>query len=128
MLDMKRSTITLAVLAAALPLAACGSSSEPANNAAAMAPGNASVMSADALGAKIRNLPEGQRRGVLFRAIRDAGPSGASCQSVTAMKEAASVNGNPTWNAVCDGTTQWTIVLTADQSASVTGPGPVTIK
>ena len=69
-------------------------------------------MSADTLGAKIRALPEGQRRGVLFRAIRDAGPSGASCQSVTAMKEAAATNGNPTWNAVCDGTTQWTIVLT----------------
>ncbi len=40
------------------------------------------------------------------------------------MKEAAATNGNPTWNAVCDGTTQWTIVLTADQSASVTAPAP----
>lgn len=125
---MKRSTITLAVMTAALPLAACGSSTEPtgANTTAAIS--NGSVMSADALGAKIRALPEGQRRGVLFRAIRDAGPSGAGCQSVTAMKEAAAVNRNPTWNAVCDNSTQWTIVLTADQSASVTGPGPVTIK
>lgn len=125
---MQRSTILLAMMAAALPLAACGSSSEPANNSAAAVTTNGTEMSADTLGAKIRALPEGQRRGVLFRAIRDAGPSGASCQSVTAMKEAAATNGNPTWNAVCDGTTQWTIVLTADQSASVTGPGPVTIK
>lgn len=126
---MKRSTITLAVMATALPLAACGSSTEPANNSAAIAAlDNGSVMSADALGTKIRDLPEGQRRGVLFRAIRDAGPSGASCQSVTAMKEAAAVKGNPAWKAVCDGTTQWTIVLTADQSASVTGPEPITIK
>ncbi|MDQ1232411.1 hypothetical protein [Sphingomonas sp. SORGH_AS_0879] len=124
---MKRSTITLAVMTAALPLAACGSSTEPANNTATVA-ATGNVMSADALGTKIRDLPEGQRRGVLFRAIRDAGPSGASCQSVTAMKEAAPVNGNPSWNAVCDNSTQWTIVLTADQSASVTGPGPVTIK
>lgn len=124
---MQRSTILLAVMAAALPLAACGSH-ETANNSAAAATMNGTEMSADTLGAKIRALPEGQRRGVLFRAIRDAGPSGASCQSITAMKEAAATNGNPTWNAVCDGTTQWTIVLTADQSASVTGPGPVTIK
>ncbi|QXT34274.1 hypothetical protein KV697_10545 [Sphingomonas sanguinis] len=124
---MQRSTILLAVMAAALPLAACGSH-ETANNSAAAATTNGTEMSADTLGAKIRTLPEGQRRGVLFRAIRDAGPSGASCQSITAMKEAAATNGNPTWNAVCDGTTQWTIVLTADQSASVTGPGPVTIK
>ncbi|MDQ1157538.1 hypothetical protein QE385_001865 [Sphingomonas sp. SORGH_AS 950] len=125
---MKRSTIALAVLAAALPLAACGSSTEAGNTSSAAVTSNGSEMSADALGAKIRALPEGQRRGVLFRAIRDAGPSGASCQSVTAMKEAAPVNGNPSWNAVCDGTAQWTIVMTADQSASVTGPGPVTIK
>ncbi|HJO64421.1 MAG TPA: hypothetical protein QF469_03695 [Sphingomonas sanguinis] len=126
---MQRSTIALALIAAALPLAACGSSSEPAaNNAAAAATTNGTEMSADALGAKVRALPEGQRRGVLFRAIRDAGPSGASCQSITAMQEAAPTNGNPTWNAVCDDTTQWSIVLTADQSASVTGPGPITIK
>lgn len=125
---MQRSTIALAVLAAAPPLAACGSSSEPANTTAAAATTNGTEMSADALGAKIRALPEGQRRGTLFRAIRDAGPSGASCQSITAMAEAAPTNGNPTWNAVCDDTTQWSIVLTADQSASVTGPGPVTIK
>ncbi|WP_343526143.1 hypothetical protein [Sphingomonas sp.] len=125
---MKRSTIALAVLVTALPLAACGSSTEAGNNSAAQVTTNGTEMSADALGAKVRALPEGQRRGVLFRAIRDAGPSGATCQSVTAMKEIAPVNGNPTWNAVCDGTTQWTIVLTADTSASVTGPGPVTIK
>lgn len=125
---MQRSTILLAVMAAALPLAACGSKTETADNSAAAVTTNGTEMTADTLGAKIRALPEGQRRGVLFRAIRDAGPSGASCQSVTAMKEAAATNGNPTWNAVCDGMTQWTIVLTADQSASVTGPGPVTIK
>lgn len=124
---MQRSTIALAIMAAALPLAACGSHTETAaNNSAAAAPGN--VMSADTLGARVRDLPAGQRQGVLFRAIRDAGPSGAGCQSITAMEEAAPTNGNPTWKAVCDGTTQWTIVLTADQSASVTGPGPVTIK
>lgn len=125
---MQRSTILLAVMAAALPLAACGSSTEPANNSAAAATSNGTEMSADTLGAKVRALPEGQRRGVLFRAIRDAGPNGSSCQSVTAMKEAAPTNGTPTWDAVCDDKTQWTIVLTADQSASVTGPGPVTIK
>ena len=125
---MTRSTIALAILATALPLAACGSSTEGGNNIAAQATTNGTELSADALGVKVRDLPEGQRRGVLFRAIRDAGPTGASCQSVTAMKEVAPVNGNPTWNAVCDGTAQWTIVLTADTSASVTGPGPVTIK
>ncbi|WP_322965283.1 hypothetical protein [Sphingomonas fuzhouensis] len=125
---MQRSTILLAVMAAALPLAACGSHETANNSAAAAATSNGTEMSADALGAKIRALPEGQRRGVLFRAIRDAGPNGASCQSITAMKEIAPVNGNPTWDAVCDDTTQWTIVLTADQSASVTGPGPITIK
>lgn len=73
---MQRSTILLAVMAAALPLAACGSKTETANNSAAAATSNGTEMSADTLGAKIRALPEGQRRGVLFRAIRDAGPSG----------------------------------------------------
>lgn len=123
-----RSTIVLAVMAAALPLAACGTSTEPANNGAAAATANGTEMSADTLGSKVRALPTGQRQGVLFRAIRDAGPSGAGCQSVTASEEAAPTNGNPTWKAVCDDTTQWTIVFTADQSASVTGPGPITIK
>ncbi|WP_314371845.1 hypothetical protein [Sphingomonas paucimobilis] len=126
---MKRTIITTAILAAALPLAACGSSTEATGNTAtAAAPSNTSGMSAQDLGAKVRNLPEGQRRGVLFRAIRDAGTSGATCQSVTSMTEIAPVNGNPTWTAVCDNVAQWTIVLTADGSASVTGPGPVKTK
>ncbi|WP_312487402.1 hypothetical protein [Sphingomonas sp.] len=123
---MKRTIIASTILAAALPLAACGGSNDtPTNNAMAAATTNTSAMSADELGAKVRDLPEGQRRGVLFRAIRDSGTSGASCQSVTSMAEIAPTNGNPTWTAVCDNVAQWTIVLTADGGATVTGPAPV---
>lgn len=122
---MTRTIIASAILAAALPLAACGGSNDtPTNNATAVTT-NASGMSADELGAKVRDLPEGQRRGVLFRAIRDSGTSGASCQAVTSMAEIAPTNGYPTWTAVCDNVAQWTIVLTADGGATVTGPAPV---
>ncbi len=54
---MQRSTILLAVMAAALPLAACGSKTETADNSAAAVTTNGTEMTADTLGAKIRALP-----------------------------------------------------------------------
>ncbi|MET4897726.1 hypothetical protein RN629_11310 [Sphingomonadaceae bacterium jetA1] len=120
---MMRSTTVLALLAAALPLAACGSSNEGGANTTQAAPANAST--AAAMGAKVRDLPEGQRNGVLFRAIRDSGSTGQSCQAVTSMREVAAVNGAPAWVAVCDNNAQWTIVFTADGGATVTGPFPL---
>lgn len=119
---MMRSTTVLALLAAALPLAACGSSNEGGANSALANPTNSS---ATEMGNKVRDLPEGQRNGVLFRAIRDSGSTGQSCQAVTAMSEIEPVNGNPAWRAVCDNNAQWTIVFTADGTATVTGPSPL---
>lgn len=120
---MNRSTLTALAALALAPLAACGQSDTAADNATPVT-NAAETAAAEGIdyGTRIRDLPEGQRRGVLFRAIRDSGQDGASCQAVTSMNEAAPTNGLATWNAVCDNTARWAIVFANDGTATVTGP------
>jgi hypothetical protein len=98
-----------------LPLAACGTSEErapaPANNAAA----------ATGVIATVENLPEGQVRGVLFRAIRDGGEA---CPQLTSFARAGSDAGRPAWTATCSDRSTWRIVIADDGTATVTGAAP----
>lgn len=63
--------------------------------------------------ARVRALPEGQRNGVLFRAIRDGG---RECQGVTRSEAAAEA----AWVATCDDGGQWVVALARDGTATVT--------
>ncbi len=99
------------LLAAPLLLVACGqgaSTEEPVTNV--------TVPEGNYVQA-IRTMPAGQRTGVMFRAIRDAG---RECQQVTDVKEAQAIDGAPTWVAVCDGSTRWLVAINADGIATVT--------
>ncbi len=97
-----------------LPLAACGPGGErsaaPVNTAA-----EAGYI------ARVEALPEGQLRGVLFRAIRDGGQT---CPQLTRFERDGSAEGRPVWNAVCSDQGRWRIVLADDGTAAVTGASP----
>ncbi len=95
-------------VAALLLLAACGG--EAAREEAAAAPAAGGYV------ARVRALPEGQRHGVLFRAIRDAG---RACQGVTASQEAGAPGAPAAWLATCDDA-QWVVTLADDGTATVT--------
>jgi hypothetical protein len=100
-----------ALLIAPLLLAACGqgaSSDQPTTNV--------TVPEGDYAQA-IRTMPQGQRVGVMFRAIRDAG---RECQQVTDVKEAKDIEGAPTWVAVCNGNARWLVAIDAGGIATVT--------
>ena len=97
-----------------LPLAACGTAEEraaaPTNNTA-----ETGVI------AQVESLPEGQVRGVLFRAIRDGGQP---CPQLTSFQRAGSEAGRPVWTANCSDQSAWRIVLADDGTATVTGAAP----
>jgi hypothetical protein len=96
----------------ALPLAACGGPSETtANEAFPAAPPTA-------IQQRVLDLPEGQRRGVLLRAILD---SGQQCQGVTAAPRIPDRQ-PPSWNAHCGNGTNWVVAIGPDGTARVTGP------
>ena len=99
-----------AMLAAALlPLAACGQSGTTAtNNITVPENGYTERMAA---------LTEGERNGVLFRAIRDGG---RDCQGVTRSQSIDPVQGQPAWVATCDNGGEWLVVLNNDGIATVT--------
>lgn len=78
--------------------------------------GNTAAPAADGYIAKVRALPEAQRNGVLFRAIRDAGQH---CQGVTSARSATTGDGNPAWVATCDDGSQWLVGLADDGTATV---------
>ncbi len=108
---------TLVPVLAALTLAACnqGAAPEQANAADGQALAN-DTAAAEAFGERIRALPDGQRRGVFLRAIRDGRED---CQEVTDAYEAAAVQGRATWIVTCDRTTPWTLSFRSDGVAIV---------
>jgi hypothetical protein len=95
------------LLPVALILAA-GCSGEPANRQAP-AQGNP-------FQDRIAAMPEGQRNGVLIRAIRDARQQ---CQQVESSAPGPEVSGHPTWRARCDGGASYTIVILPSGTAQV---------
>jgi len=96
------------------PLAACGQPSAPA------APANATSGETGYI-ARVEALPQGQLRGVLFRAIRDGG---STCPQLTGFERIAPVAGRPAWNATCSDRGRWRVILSDDGTASVTGSSP----
>jgi hypothetical protein len=96
-------------LAILLPLAACGTGGSEA-------PTNITVPD-NGYSARMASLNEGERNGVLFRAIRDAG---RSCQGVTRSQSIDPVEGKPAWVATCDDGTPWLVVMGNDGIATVT--------
>ena len=101
------------VMAALLPLAACG---DPTPKAPATP--DAAVFHADTtLIARITALPPGQLDIVLFRAIRDARQE---CQGIAASRRIDDQNGRPSWSAQCDRGGQFLLVLQPDGQMTVT--------
>jgi hypothetical protein len=96
-------------LAAALALAtaACGGGA-PTPNQANQAPSANVAASAQASGARIAALPDGERKGTFYRAIHDAG---MDCQQVDSSRAAGSYHGLPVWSADCRGGGHWTLVI-----------------
>lgn len=109
-----RSIAAGLVLAA---LTACGGGrTDTANEAAAARPTPQNNAQAAVLA-----LPEGQRNGVLFRAIRDAN---LQCQNVTRSTLAQqSTEQLPVFVATCDNGVDHPISITADGTAVIQSPG-----
>ncbi|WP_028967362.1 hypothetical protein [Sphingomonas phyllosphaerae] len=101
-----------AMIAAILPLslAACGSSPEAENAAAATNNSSGNYL------AQIGQLNEKERNGVLFRAISDAG---RACQGVTRSIAGPAIQGNPSWVATCDDGTPWVVSINDKGIATV---------
>jgi hypothetical protein len=95
----------------ALATAACGGGAPTANQANQgmnEAPAAGAAASAQASGARVAALPEGERNGTFYRAIHDAG---MDCQQVSASRAAGTYHGLPVWNADCRGGGHWTLVI-----------------
>lgn len=95
-----------------LGLAACGSPPATTANEAIPAAPPTKVQQ------QVIAMPDGQRRGVLLRAIVDAGQQ---CQGVTGAVR----NGEgmpPTYVAHCGDGSNWNVVIGPDGTARVTGP------
>jgi hypothetical protein len=99
-------------LALALATAGCG---QPARDPAVTP--TATPTAAGRYVQTVAALPEGQRRGVLFRAIVDAGHD---CQSIVDSSREAPVKGQATWSARCADGAVWLVALGDDGVAQVT--------
>lgn len=111
------------IAGAALALAGCGGSenssanasgNETAANTAAPAPNS------DAQN-QVRSLPDGQRNGVLLRAIRDAGQD---CQQVEGSELIATSNNLPVYMATCRGGAVYAVAIRNDGTAQVQAAMP----
>lgn len=108
------SLAACAPLAAFILLAGCGQPA-PAPAPKATAPAETGYI------ARVQALAPGQRDGVLFRAIQRA-PGGQTCQGVTLVEPRAPTKaGQPVWRVTCEGGAQWSVMLSDDGTALVTG-------
>ena len=109
---MKRPSILfLAPLAIPFALAACGQTGGTDTTTNITVPDNGYT-------AKMQALNEGERNGVLFRAIRDAE---RACQGVVRSQAVeGGAAGQPAWVATCDDGGEWLVALGADGIATVT--------
>lgn len=112
-------TIRRFAFVAASLLAACNQPASTTVNAADPAvanTGDSATNTADA----IASLSEGQRKAVLFRAIRDGDEA---CQEITEATATQSLDNKPAWLVTCDKRQRYTVVLRGNDVALVT---PVT--
>lgn len=100
-------------LTAALALSACGQ--EPVQNTTTAA----APAAPDRIQAEVAAMTEGQRNGVLFRAISDAGQT---CQGIQTSARQEDRDGQPTWVAKCVGGDSWLVAIGPGGNAKVTGP------
>ncbi len=68
------------------------------------------------IAAAVAKLPDGQLRGVLFRAVRDAG---LPCQDVTQIQRFPDERGVKNWRVECDGRSQQLVEIRKDGNANV---------
>ncbi|VXC59191.1 hypothetical protein [Sphingomonas sp. AX6] len=107
---MNASIKLLATMAGALLLTACGQqAAEPENVTANEAADTTNYV------AEVLALNEAQRRGVMFRAIRDAG---LPCQEVTSAEIEPEMTPT-TWRATCENGADHLIAMQASGDATV---------
>lgn len=104
-----------AMLVAALTLAGCGKPAPDATVAPAASPAAGHYVET------VTALPEGQRRGVLFRAIADAGHD---CQSIVDSRREDAAKGQAAWSARCADGAVWLVALGDDGVAQVSQARP----
>jgi len=105
---MRTIMLSSTVALAALGLGGC---SPQANDAAQPADGN--------VAATVAGLAPGQQRGVLFRAIRDAG---LACQHVAGAEQMPDSHGHAQWRARCDDGIEHLVDVAPDGVATVVSP------
>ncbi len=105
------STMTLAAIAALLPLAGCGDKGSQAKQA-----GQPAADAQHDFQARLAAMPEAERNAVFIRAIRDAS---FDCQHVDSSSYQGISAGSPTWVATCDKASNWVILIGSNGSAQV---------
>jgi hypothetical protein len=103
--------MTLAAVAALLPLAAC----DRGGSQAQQPPQPAADAQRDTQ-ARLAAMPEGERNAVFIRAIRDAD---FECQHVDSSSYQGESAGSPTWVATCDKASNWVILIGNNGAAQV---------
>lgn len=103
---------------AALALAGCGSTGEPAatNEVAAEANAVGNAAGAENAAAKVIAMNDRQRNVVFIRALMDAG---IECQQVTSSERLPDQDGKPLWRVNCSGKTAHMISITQDGTANI---------
>jgi len=98
-----------------LSLAACGDPSPDAAAGNRDAPAERAALSPTQQ--RVVDMPEGQRNGVLMRAIVDGGQP---CQGVTLAARQPDEGGRPTWAARCANGASYRLSIGPDGTAQVT--------
>lgn len=116
MIAVAARTIGIGLLLAGL--AGCADAGAGNDNAGAAAPANASANAAAGTNAQlaVRELPEGQRNGVLFRAIRDARQP---CQNVRESMLSETPGRTPVYMATCENNAVYAVAIRDDGNAIV---------
>lgn len=114
---MSMAMRTFAALMVAAGLAtACGGSNTAANSSA----GNAATVTGNTVSSNaqqaVRDLPDGQRAGVMLRAIRDARQP---CQNVVEAPASSAPNATPVYLATCEDGAVYAVAIQDDGTAIV---------
>lgn len=122
---LRRAALAVLPLMAAAALTGCDRSGQTEDNAVAAAARAADAAKAQAdaeadaaLLNTIEGLAPGQRDGLLFRAIRDAG---RDCQDITASARIDDIGGRPSWSARCGNGANFVLSLQSGGTFVVAG-------
>lgn len=109
--------LRLTALAATAALAGCGGTSgnQTASN------NEAAPVALDNAQQQVQGLDEGQRNGVIFRAIRDARQD---CQNVISSMSAETSNGVPVYFATCENGAVYAVAFAREGNVSVRAVTP----